>query len=138
MSLECNSEIPVAPGEEHYVLDKSLDEVYFALCRDPRCSPWGTPACRGTFGGRRKAVRAHYLLDFAPLNFSLLNRFGYTGLLSGPLKNQNVGTFHSRASLLDIICMAAFQLSPLQEGLAVTMLLKTRPFLHILSILLYF
>ena len=24
-------EIPVAPGEEHYVLDKSLDEVYFAL-----------------------------------------------------------------------------------------------------------
>ena len=27
----CNPEIPVAPGEEHYVLDKSLDEVYFAL-----------------------------------------------------------------------------------------------------------
>ena len=26
-----NPEIPVAPGEEHYVLDKSLDEVYFAL-----------------------------------------------------------------------------------------------------------
>ena len=31
VSLECNPEIPVAPGEEHYVLDKSLDEVYFAL-----------------------------------------------------------------------------------------------------------
>ena len=26
-------------------------------CRDPRCSPRGIPACRGTFGGRRKAVR---------------------------------------------------------------------------------
>ena len=26
--------------------------------RDPRCSPRGNPACRGTFGGRRKAVRA--------------------------------------------------------------------------------
>ena len=31
VKLECNPEIPVAPGEEHYVLDKSLDEVYFAL-----------------------------------------------------------------------------------------------------------
>ena len=29
--VECNPGIPVAPGEEHYVLDKSLDEVYFAL-----------------------------------------------------------------------------------------------------------
>ena len=27
-------------------------------CRDPRCSPRGNPACRGTFGGRMKAVRA--------------------------------------------------------------------------------
>ena len=26
-------------------------------CRDPRCSPRGTAACRGPFGGRRKAVR---------------------------------------------------------------------------------
>ena len=24
VSLECNPEIPVVPGEEHYVLDKSL------------------------------------------------------------------------------------------------------------------
>ena len=31
VSLECNPEIPVAPGVEHYVLDTSLDEVYFAL-----------------------------------------------------------------------------------------------------------
>ena len=31
VGLECNPEIPVSPGEEHYVLDKSLDEVYFAL-----------------------------------------------------------------------------------------------------------
>ena len=37
-------------------------------CRDPRCSPRGNPACRGTFGGRRKAVRAtfsqHHLSGF--------------------------------------------------------------------------
>ena len=26
--LECNPEIPVAPGEEHWLLDTSLDEVY--------------------------------------------------------------------------------------------------------------
>ena len=31
VSLECNPEIPVAPGVEYYVLDTSLDEVYFAL-----------------------------------------------------------------------------------------------------------
>ena len=31
VSLECNPEIPVAPGVEHYVLDTSLDKVYFAL-----------------------------------------------------------------------------------------------------------
>ena len=31
MSLECNPEIPVAPVEEHYLLDRSLDEVSFAL-----------------------------------------------------------------------------------------------------------
>lgn len=55
---------------------------------------------------------SRYFLDFASLNFPLLNLFGYTGLLTGPLKDQNVGTFHSRASLLDIICMAASQLSP--------------------------
>ena len=29
VSLECNPEIPVAPGEEHYVLDPSLDEDGF-------------------------------------------------------------------------------------------------------------
>ena len=28
MCLECNPEIPVAPGEEHWLLDTSLDEVY--------------------------------------------------------------------------------------------------------------
>ena len=32
-------------------------------CRDPRCSPRGTPACRGTFGGRRKAVRDRLALQ---------------------------------------------------------------------------
>ena len=33
-------------------------------CRDPRCSPRGTPACRGTLGGRRKAVRARISFIF--------------------------------------------------------------------------
>ena len=28
---EAHREIPVAPGVEHFVLDTSLDEVYFAL-----------------------------------------------------------------------------------------------------------
>ena len=32
-------------------------------CRDPRCSPRGNPACRGTFGGRRKAVRDRLALQ---------------------------------------------------------------------------
>ena len=27
--LECNPEIPVTPGEEHWLLDTSLDEVYW-------------------------------------------------------------------------------------------------------------
>ena len=32
-------------------------------CRDPRCSPQGTPSCRVTFGGRRKAVRDRFALQ---------------------------------------------------------------------------
>src|SRR5574337_693351 len=36
--LECNPEIPVAPGEEHWLLDTSLDEVYWP-CRHSRESP---------------------------------------------------------------------------------------------------
>ena len=35
-------------------------------CRDPRCSPRGNPACRGTFGGRRKAVRDRLALRSSP------------------------------------------------------------------------
>ena len=31
VSLECNPEIPVAPGEKNSVLDTNLDELYFAL-----------------------------------------------------------------------------------------------------------
>ena len=31
--LECNPEIPVAPGEEHWLLDTSLDEVYWPCSR---------------------------------------------------------------------------------------------------------
>ena len=34
-TLECNPEIPVAPGEKNSVLDTSLDELYFALLEDP-------------------------------------------------------------------------------------------------------
>ena len=32
-------------------------------CRDPRCSPRGNPACRGTFGGRMKAGRILFALQ---------------------------------------------------------------------------
>ena len=32
-------------------------------CRDPRCSPRGNPACRGTFGGRMKAVRSRFAIQ---------------------------------------------------------------------------
>ena len=32
-------------------------------CREPRFSPRGNPACRGTFGGRRKAVRDRFALQ---------------------------------------------------------------------------
>ena len=32
--LQCHPEIPVAPGEEHWLLDTSLDEVYWP------CSHW--------------------------------------------------------------------------------------------------
>ena len=31
--------------------------------RDPRCSPRGNPACRGTIEGRRKAVRDRFALQ---------------------------------------------------------------------------
>ena len=37
--LECNPEIPVAPGEEHWLLDTSLDEVYWPCSH----SPWNSP-----------------------------------------------------------------------------------------------
>ena len=36
--LECNPEIPVAPGEEHWLLDTSLDEVYLP-CSHSRAIP---------------------------------------------------------------------------------------------------
>ena len=41
------------------------DDLYIKgkRCRDPRCSPRGNPACRGTFGGRRKAVRDRLALQ---------------------------------------------------------------------------
>ena len=37
--LECNPEIPVAPGEEHWLLDTSLDEVYWP-CSSPTHHLW--------------------------------------------------------------------------------------------------
>src|SRR5574341_135576 len=36
--LECSPEIPVAPGEEHWLLDTSLDEVYWP-CSHSRAIP---------------------------------------------------------------------------------------------------
>src|SRR5574340_1043446 len=36
--LECNPEIPVAPGEEHWLLDTSLDDVYWP-CSHSRAIP---------------------------------------------------------------------------------------------------
>ena len=36
--LECYPDIPVAPEEDHYVLDTSLDEVYLP-CSDSRATP---------------------------------------------------------------------------------------------------
>src|SRR5574341_206841 len=36
--LECNPEIPVTPGEEHWLLDTSLDEVYWP-CSHSRAIP---------------------------------------------------------------------------------------------------
>src|SRR5574337_1082621 len=36
--LECNPEIPVAPEEEHWLLDTSLDEVYWP-CSHSRAIP---------------------------------------------------------------------------------------------------
>ena len=36
--LECNPQIPVAPGEEHWLLDTSLDEVYWP-CSHSRAMP---------------------------------------------------------------------------------------------------
>ena len=36
--LECNPEIPLTPGEEHWLLDTSLDEVYWP-CSHSRAIP---------------------------------------------------------------------------------------------------
>ena len=36
--LECNPEIPVAPGEEHWLLDTRIDEVYWP-CSHSRAIP---------------------------------------------------------------------------------------------------
>ena len=41
--LECDPDIPVAPGEEHYVLDPSLDQSCPTLCDPMNCSTPGLP-----------------------------------------------------------------------------------------------
>ena len=52
-------------------------------CRDPRCSPRGNPACRGTFGGRRKAVRATCASDLRKLLSVPLRSQGHSGVGRG-------------------------------------------------------
>ena len=52
-TFECSSSIQGRGGEG----------AQRKWCWDPRCSPRGTPACRGTFGGRRKAVRDRLALQ---------------------------------------------------------------------------
>ena len=39
------------------------------VAQDPRCTPRRNPACRGTFGGRRKAVRDRFALQGRTLDF---------------------------------------------------------------------
>ena len=52
------------PTKVHLVKAMVFPVVMFGKrCRDPRCSPRGNPACRGTFGGRRKAVRDRFALQ---------------------------------------------------------------------------
>ena len=58
-------------------------------CRDPRCSPRGNPACRGTFGGRRKAVRDRLALQgVATAAFSK-----FAGILSAELTQHYLSGF---------------------------------------------
>ena len=59
------------PVELFQILKDDIVKVLHSICqqiwktqqRDPRCSPRGKPACRGTFGGRRKAVRDRLALQ---------------------------------------------------------------------------
>ena len=48
-----------APGYYDGIPFKEASEFRF----NSRCSPRGNPACRGTFGGRRKAVRDRFALQ---------------------------------------------------------------------------
>ena len=55
--LECNPEIPVAPGEEHWLLDTSLDEVYWP-CRRRRPSSLDDGGISGLFSSGGPSVRS--------------------------------------------------------------------------------
>ena len=66
---------------------RSGDRAQRKRCRDPRCSPRGNPACRGTFGGRRKAVRDRFALQaggLRPLVELCVEPAGLCGRCTGP------------------------------------------------------
>ena len=50
-------------GNPHMCRSWELGKAQRKRCRDPRCSPRWNLACRGTFGGRRKAVRDRLALQ---------------------------------------------------------------------------
>ena len=50
-------------GIDSPVASRRRDGAQMKWCRDPRCSPSGNPACRGTLGGRTKGVRCRFALQ---------------------------------------------------------------------------
>ena len=50
-------------GNRLYCRDQKGEGAQMKGCRDPRCSPRGKPACRGTLGGRMKRVRYRFALQ---------------------------------------------------------------------------
>ena len=55
MRLECDPDIPVAPGEEHYVLDPSLDEGLVGFLELERKYEFSHEVRRGAQGASRVA-----------------------------------------------------------------------------------
>ena len=54
--------LPTTRGIDSPVAIRRGEGAQRKWCRDPRCCPRGNPACRGTNGGRRKAVRDCFAL----------------------------------------------------------------------------